>query len=122
MRRRLQGTAGAGGSASVGRQCVVQQSPVLALVCAFTQPLAAPAPCPPEPGSELVKLAIQEMVAGGCEEAVLEAEVSNGGALKLYQGLGFIREKRLHRWAGGLRQWGRGVAKSCGLWVMCSML
>ena len=51
----------------------------------------------PTAGSELAKLAIKEMVAGGCEEAVLEAEVSNWGALKLYQGLGFIREKRLHR-------------------------
>jgi peptide alpha-N-acetyltransferase len=48
-------------------------------------------------GSELVKRSIQAMIAGGCEEVVLEAEVSNNGALKLYQGLGFLRDKRLHK-------------------------
>jgi peptide alpha-N-acetyltransferase len=48
-------------------------------------------------GSELVRMAIQEMIREGCEEVALEAEVSNTGALKLYQGLGFIRDKRLHR-------------------------
>jgi len=37
------------------------------------------------------------MVAGGCEEVALEAEVTNSGALRLYQKLGFIRDKRLHR-------------------------
>ncbi|GLC41746.1 N-alpha-acetyltransferase mak3 [Pleodorina starrii] len=49
-------------------------------------------------GSELVKMAIAEMIKGGCEEVVLEAEVVNTGALKLYQGLGFVRDKRLHRY------------------------
>lgn len=49
------------------------------------------------PGSDLVKLAIRAMIAGGCEEVVLEAEVTNNGALRLYQGLGFIRDKRLYR-------------------------
>ncbi|GAX83570.1 hypothetical protein CEUSTIGMA_g10995.t1 [Chlamydomonas eustigma] len=49
-------------------------------------------------GSELVKMAIREMIQNGCEEVVLEAEVSNTGALKLYQALGFIRDKRLHRY------------------------
>ncbi|KAG2482381.1 hypothetical protein HYH03_018677 [Edaphochlamys debaryana] len=49
-------------------------------------------------GSELVKMAISAMSAGGCEEVVLEAEVVNTGALKLYQGLGFVRDKRLHRY------------------------
>ncbi|KAG2423450.1 hypothetical protein HXX76_015321 [Chlamydomonas incerta] len=49
-------------------------------------------------GSELVKMAIREMIAGDCEEVVLEAEVVNTGALKLYQGLGFVRDKRLHRY------------------------
>ncbi|GFH06724.1 N-alpha-acetyltransferase 30 [Haematococcus lacustris] len=48
-------------------------------------------------GSELVKRSIQSMIEGGCEEVVLEAEVSNTGALRLYEGLGFLREKRLHR-------------------------
>lgn len=49
-------------------------------------------------GSELAKLAIQQMVLNGCEEVVLEAVVSNTGALKLYEKLGFIRDKRLHRY------------------------
>jgi len=49
-------------------------------------------------GSDLVKLAITQMIEGGCEEVVLEAEVCNIGALRLYQGLGFIRDKRLHRY------------------------
>lgn len=38
------------------------------------------------------------MVAGGCEEVALEAEVTNSGALRLYQKLGFIRDKRLHKY------------------------
>lgn len=48
-------------------------------------------------GTELVKLTIGEMIKEQCEEVVLEAEVSNSGALTLYQNLGFIRDKRLHR-------------------------
>lgn len=48
-------------------------------------------------GSELVKMAIREMMmSGDCQEVVLEAEVTNMGALRLYQALGFIRDKRLH--------------------------
>ena len=35
---------------------------------------------------------------GGCDEAVLETEVTNVGALRLYEGLGFVRDKRLHRY------------------------
>jgi peptide alpha-N-acetyltransferase len=42
-------------------------------------------------------MAIAEMVRGDCEEVVLEAEVTNMGALALYRRLGFIRDKRLHR-------------------------
>uniref|UniRef100_A0A7S0X112 N-acetyltransferase domain-containing protein n=1 Tax=Chlamydomonas leiostraca TaxID=1034604 RepID=A0A7S0X112_9CHLO len=49
-------------------------------------------------GKELVRRAIQAMISGGCEEVVLEAEVGNTGALRLYQALGFIRDKRLHRY------------------------
>jgi len=49
-------------------------------------------------GSELVRKSIQAMIEGKCEEVALEAEVTNQGALKLYQGLGFIRDKRLHRY------------------------
>lgn len=49
-------------------------------------------------GTELVKLTIAEMIKEQCEEVVLEAEVTNSGALTLYQNLGFIRDKRLHRY------------------------
>eukprot|EP01025_Chloroclados_australasicus_P017507 TRINITY_DN1893_c0_g1_i3.p2 TRINITY_DN1893_c0_g1~~TRINITY_DN1893_c0_g1_i3.p2 ORF type:complete len:199 (-),score=24.24 TRINITY_DN1893_c0_g1_i3:521-1117(-) len=49
-------------------------------------------------GSRLVRLAIEEMIQIGCHEAVLEAEVTNEGALKLYHKLGFIRDKRLRRY------------------------
>ena len=49
-------------------------------------------------GTELVKLTIAEMIRDQCEEVVLEAEVTNSGALTLYQNLGFIRDKRLHRY------------------------
>jgi hypothetical protein len=53
-------------------------------------------------GRALAKMAISEMVSGECEEVVLEAEVSNTGALALYRSLGFIRDKHLHRY--GLQQ------------------
>lgn len=49
-------------------------------------------------GSQLVQAAIRQMIKGGCEEVVLEAEVTNSGALRLYESLGFIRDKRLHRY------------------------
>lgn len=49
-------------------------------------------------GSKLVRRCIDEMVRRGCEEVVLEAEVTNSGALRLYQNLGFIKDKRLQRW------------------------
>lgn len=61
-------------------------------------PLALPA-ASPHAGSELVQRTIAAMAAGGCEEVALEAEVTNGGALRLYQKLGFVRDKRLHRQA-----------------------
>ncbi|KAL4534884.1 hypothetical protein Ndes2526B_g05809 [Nannochloris sp. 'desiccata'] len=49
-------------------------------------------------GSELVRRSIAEMVNRGCEEVMLEAEVTNAGALRLYANLGFIRDKRLQRY------------------------
>jgi peptide alpha-N-acetyltransferase len=49
-------------------------------------------------GSKLVCRAMEEMKSRACEEVVLETEVTNGGALRLYEGLGFVREKRLHRY------------------------
>lgn len=49
-------------------------------------------------GTQLVRRVVVEMAAGGCEEVALEAEVSNRGALRLYERLGFLRDKRLQRW------------------------
>lgn len=49
-------------------------------------------------GSRLVSLAVSAMRGGGCDEAVLETEVTNIGALRLYEGLGFVRDKRLHKY------------------------
>lgn len=49
-------------------------------------------------GSWLVATAIDAMIAKHCQEVSLEAEVTNKGALKLYEKLGFIREKRLEKY------------------------
>lgn len=51
----------------------------------------------PPAGRALARMSIEEMVAGEAEEVVLEAEVTNTGALALYRSLGFIRDKHLHR-------------------------
>lgn len=48
-------------------------------------------------GTALVKRVIQEMIAAEADEVVLEAEVTNSGALALYRNLGFLRDKRLIR-------------------------
>ncbi|SJX61697.1 related to MAK3 N-acetyltransferase [Sporisorium reilianum f. sp. reilianum] len=45
----------------------------------------------------LVRRALEEMVGMGAQEVVLETEADNEAALGLYERLGFIREKRLHR-------------------------
>ncbi|EPB78209.1 acetyltransferase, GNAT family [Ancylostoma ceylanicum] len=49
-------------------------------------------------GTRLVRRAIERMEAQGCDEVVLETEVSNVNAQRLYSNLGFIREKRLVRY------------------------
>mmetsp|Transcript_3121 Transcript_3121/g.3959 ORF Transcript_3121/g.3959 Transcript_3121/m.3959 type:complete len:214 (+) Transcript_3121:219-860(+) len=49
-------------------------------------------------GSMLVERAIRKMIELNCAEAVLETEVSNRGALNLYENLGFIRDKRLEKY------------------------
>lgn len=49
-------------------------------------------------GSELTKRALAAMQVKGADECVLEAETTNEGALRLYQSLGFIRDKRLSRY------------------------
>lgn len=48
-------------------------------------------------GTQLVRRAIEEMAVADADEVVLEAEVTNRGALALYQNLGFLRDKRLLR-------------------------
>ncbi|OCT64875.1 hypothetical protein XELAEV_18041112mg [Xenopus laevis] len=49
-------------------------------------------------GTHLVKKAIYAMVEGDCDEVVLETEITNKSALKLYENLGFVRDKRLFRY------------------------
>jgi len=49
-------------------------------------------------GSTLVKLAIESMIEEGCDEVVLETEVTNTASLGLYENLGFTRDKRLYRY------------------------
>lgn len=48
--------------------------------------------------SKLVSLAIDAMRARDADEVVLETEVTNTASLKLYERLGFLRSKRLHRY------------------------
>lgn len=50
---------------------------------------------------------IDEMIREGIDEVSLEAETTNVGALRLYENLGFIRDKRLQRCA-------------CRAWLRCS--
>ncbi|KAL1924667.1 uncharacterized protein VTP21DRAFT_4321 [Calcarisporiella thermophila] len=49
-------------------------------------------------GTALVCRAIKAMKEEKANEIVLETEVTNLGALALYEHLGFIRDKRLHRY------------------------
>jgi peptide alpha-N-acetyltransferase len=49
-------------------------------------------------GSALVARALRVMRAAGADECVLEVESTNKGALRLYENLGFIRDKRLERY------------------------
>ena len=51
-----------------------------------------------------MKRAVEEMTTKAADEVVLEAETNNHGALALYQNLGFIRDKRLHRYLVPLSQ------------------
>jgi len=46
----------------------------------------------------LVQKAIDAMIARDADEIVLETEVSNTAAMKLYERLGFLRSKKLHRY------------------------
>lgn len=49
-------------------------------------------------GSKLVKLAVNAMKDSGADEIYLETEVTNKPAQKLYENLGFLRDKRLFRY------------------------
>jgi peptide alpha-N-acetyltransferase len=48
--------------------------------------------------TRLVRLTLDAMVARGAVEVVLESEVVNEGARRLYERLGFVRSKRLARY------------------------
>ncbi|EDO48600.1 predicted protein [Nematostella vectensis] len=49
-------------------------------------------------GTALVKKAIRAMIEDNCDEVVLETEITNKAALRLYENLGFVRDKRLFRY------------------------
>jgi peptide alpha-N-acetyltransferase len=49
-------------------------------------------------GAALARRAIAAMRAHPCDEIALEAEAGNLAALALYRSLGFVRDKRLHRY------------------------
>jgi len=46
----------------------------------------------------LVKKALDAMIERNADEVVLETEETNLPAMKLYERLGFIRSKKLHRY------------------------
>ncbi|ORY11791.1 acyl-CoA N-acyltransferase [Clohesyomyces aquaticus] len=48
--------------------------------------------------TKLVCMAIDAMAKRDADEIVLETEVTNTASLKLYERLGFLRSKRLHRY------------------------
>ncbi|MCJ1373756.1 N-alpha-acetyltransferase mak3 [Loxospora ochrophaea] len=48
--------------------------------------------------TKLVRMAIDAMIAREADEIALETEVTNTAAMKLYERLGFLRSKRLHRY------------------------
>lgn len=49
-------------------------------------------------GRKLAIKAIEELQRQGAEEVVLETEITNVAALRLYEKLGFVRDKRLPRY------------------------
>ncbi|KAL4913747.1 acyl-CoA N-acyltransferase [Aspergillus aurantiobrunneus] len=48
--------------------------------------------------TKLVRRAIDAMEKAGADEIALETEITNTAAIKLYERLGFLRSKRLHRY------------------------
>lgn len=49
-------------------------------------------------GSTLVASAVKAMKTMNADEVVLETETINAAAIRLYENLGFVRSKRLHRY------------------------
>eukprot|EP00743_Colponemidia_sp_Colp-15_P009407 GILK01010285.1.p1 GENE.GILK01010285.1~~GILK01010285.1.p1 ORF type:complete len:176 (-),score=4.31 GILK01010285.1:84-566(-) len=49
-------------------------------------------------GSTLVTMSLDAMKRENADEAVLETEITNKGALGLYENLGFVRDKRLQKY------------------------
>lgn len=47
---------------------------------------------------KLVKLSIEEMIKEDADEIMLETEVVNTAAIRLYENMGFVRSKRLFRY------------------------
>lgn len=47
---------------------------------------------------KLVEIVIDKMIENGCDEIMLETEVENKVALRLYEGMGFLRMKRMYRY------------------------
>ncbi|KAK3670657.1 N-alpha-acetyltransferase 30 [Recurvomyces mirabilis] len=48
--------------------------------------------------TELVRMAVDKMIAKDADEIALETEVDNIPSLRIYENLGFLRTKRLHRY------------------------
>ena len=48
--------------------------------------------------SRLVRMAVQKMIEKDADEIALETEVDNIPSLRIYEKLGFLRTKRLHRY------------------------
>ena len=48
--------------------------------------------------SRLVRMAVEKMAALDADEIALETEVDNVPSLRIYENLGFLRTKRLHRY------------------------
>lgn len=48
--------------------------------------------------TKLVRMAVDAMIAKDADEIALETEVDNIPSLRIYERLGFIRTKRLHRY------------------------
>merc|ERR1712232_518444 len=49
-------------------------------------------------GSALVRLSLEKMREMRADECVLETEVTNKAAIGLYKRMGFVKEKRLHKY------------------------